>query len=172
MAINTISNQQKKTNLKQHFMIKTRKIKIMTLIALMFFCGTIYAQNKTKDVAYLKSNIDSFFKIYEEESPDKAIDYLYSDEIFKNDIALKGALNNMKSQLNNATEVIGEYFGYELLETEVKGKTIISFSYLVKYHRQPILFIFIFYKPNDKWNLYNFTYSDGVEDSIIEGFKN
>jgi hypothetical protein len=45
------------------------------------------------------------------------------------------------------------------------------YSYLVKYDRQPLRFIFKFYKPNDKWVLYSYALDDSLDDEIQEAAK-
>ncbi len=45
------------------------------------------------------------------------------------------------------------------------------YSYLVKYDRQPLRFIFKFYKLNDKWVLYSYALDDSLDDEIQEAAK-
>lgn len=39
---------------------------------------------------------------------------------------------------------------------------------MIKYDRQPIRFLFIFYRASEKWQLQNFRYDDDFETEIIE----
>lgn len=48
-------------------------------------------------------------------------------------------------------DYIGKYYGYEIITTKKFSESFELHSYLVKSDRQPIRFIFKFYKPNDKW---------------------
>ena len=68
---------------------------------------------------------------------------------------LKSTINNMKSQLNSAESVLGKYYGYELIEIEKTGKSLIGYSYLVKYERNPMTFVMVYYKLDKFWTLLN-----------------
>lgn len=66
---------------------------------------------------------------------------------------------------------MGKYHGQELITTKKFSESFILYSYLEKYDRQPIRFIFKFYKPDDKWVLYSYALDDGLDDEIQEAAK-
>jgi hypothetical protein len=65
-----------------------------------------------------------------------------------------------------ATDVVGNYYGQELISTkQVRGRLKV-YSYLLKYDRQPVRFIFKFYKAHDKWMLYGFKFDDDMDAEL------
>jgi hypothetical protein len=66
---------------------------------------------------------------------------------------------------------MGKYYGNEIIITKKFSESFILYSYLVKYDRQPMRFIFKFYKPNDKWVLYSYALDDNLDNEIQEAAK-
>jgi len=64
--------------------------------------------------------------------------------------------------------LLGKYHGFEKIVRKELGESLVLESYLVKYDRQPLRFTFKFYKPNDKWILFNFQYDEDVDEELSE----
>lgn len=138
-------------------------MKRLLFILLISISGNIFAQSEPQKL------IDSFFKTYEKDAG-KAVQDLYATnkwtEIVKDDI------ENVVETVNKFTEsYMGKYNGYEIITTKKFSESFILYSYLVKYDRQPIRFIFKFYKPSDKWVLYSYSLDDNLDDEIQEVAK-
>jgi hypothetical protein len=100
---------------------------------------------------------------------DKAIELLYISNpwiLYKTD-----DIKQIKSKLTNLTDLVGEYQGNELLTEYVVAKRYAYLYYFVAYDRQPIKFVFEFYKPKDKWMIYSFSFNAEMTDEIEQGIK-
>jgi len=81
------------------------------------------------------------------------------------------AIQNLKSQLGNLQPLVGEYYGFEPITIKSAGKSFVLYSFLVKYDRQPIRFTFEFYKPQDKWRVFSFSFDEELDDEVEEAAK-
>lgn len=113
--------------------------------------------------------IKNFFTDYAK-NPAVAIDNLYSTNPWSNRI--KDGIENIKKEINGYTlDYVGKYYGYELIAKKQAGESLILYSYMVKYDRQPLRFIFILYKPDNKWTLFSFKIDSQMDDEIEQGAK-
>ncbi|EDM44857.1 hypothetical protein SCB49_02014 [unidentified eubacterium SCB49] len=138
-------------------------MKKLLFLLLISTSGTLFAQSNSQEL------IDKFFTTYEKDAG-KAVKELYATnkwtERIQDDIEkIIGAVNNFSENY------MGEYYGYELITKKKFSESLELYSYLVKYDRQPIRFIFKFYKPNDKWVLLSYALDDGLDDEIEEAAK-
>lgn len=137
-----------------------------TLFLILFvIIGTIHIAAQTP-----QEIIDSFFKIYQTNSPVKALDDLYTHAPWlkeKNE-----NIENLKIKFNNLKNNVGEYRGHELLGEKNIKNTFVIYTYLVKYENNPILFTFEFYKPNKDWTVYSFAYDDSFVSDLEKNSKN
>lgn len=105
--------------------------------------------------------IKKFFKEWED-NPDIALDNLYSSNPFYTSIKEEG--ENLKTEAKANTVELGKYSGYELIAKKKTTESYVTYYYLVKYARQPLRFIFRFYKPTEKWVFQGFTFDDDIDD--------
>ena len=125
--------------------------------------GNLIAQSGPQEL------INSFFGTYEKD-PGKAVKDLYATNIWNERI--KDDIDKIIGTVNGFTEsYMGKYYGQELITTKKFSESFVLYSYLVKYDRQPIRFIFKFYKPDDKWVLYSYALDDSLDDEIQEAAK-
>ncbi len=104
-----------------------------------------------------------FFNLFKEKNS-SSLDYIFSTNKWLNQTEVTG----VKKKLDTLVSQLGTYQGYELITEKGLGKNYILYSYLVKYDRQPIRFIFIYYKPTDKWQLQNFQFDYEFETELRE----
>ena len=124
---------------------------------------TTYSQNLPDEI------IKKFFNEYPKNS-DKAIDDIYATNIWTTRI--KDGIENIKKEINSYTiDYVGKYYGYELIARKQFSESFILYSYMVKYDRQPMRFIFKLYKPSDKWTLYSFSIDSDLDSEIQEAAK-
>lgn len=111
----------------------------------------VFSQNLPED------KVNQFFKSFEI-SPDNAIDELMSSNPWLN--GNQGGINQLKVQLKSSMEIVGTYRGFEKISEIKKGESIVQFIYISKHDRQPLRFIFTFYKPEKEWRILNFLFDD------------
>lgn len=138
-------------------------MKRLLFILLISISGNIFAQSQPQNL------IDSFFKTYEKDAG-KAVKELYATNKWTE--RAKDDIEKIVGTVNGFTEnYMGKYNGYEIITTKKFSESFILYSYLVKYDRQPLRFIFKFYKPSDKWVLYAYALDDSLDDEIQEAAK-
>ena len=136
--------------------------KLLFIIAL-FASGSVYAQDTPDEL------IDKFFKTYETDAG-QALRDLYKTNRWTERI--QDQIEKLVNTVNGLTvDYIGDYYGNELIITKRLSDSFVLYSYLIKYDRQPLRFIFEFYKPNDKWVLYAFKMDDKINNEVEEAAK-
>ncbi|NCP91188.1 MAG: hypothetical protein GW827_13330 [Flavobacteriales bacterium] len=138
-------------------------MKRILIVLMILASGNLIAQSGPQEL------INSFFGTYEKD-PGKAVKDLYATNIWNERI--KDDIDKIIGTVNGFTEsYMGKYYGQELITTKKFSESFVLYSYLVKYDRQPIRFIFKFYKPDDKWVLYSYALDDSLDDEIQEAAK-
>jgi len=136
-----------------------KKIYFPFLIVLITISISANAQNNS-----YKALPDSFFTVVSQQGNDAAIDYIFKTNKY---LRLKLANNiKIKNELNNIVKLLGEYYGAELVKTDELSKSYVKLYYLARYDRQPLLFIFTMYKPNDKWRIQQLQFSEKIAEML------
>lgn len=104
-----------------------------------------------------EEKVSQFFKSYEI-SPDKAIDELMFNNPWLN--GNEASVNQVKIRLKSSIELVGPYYGFEKVSEVKKGESFVQLIYFGKHDRQPLRFIFTFYKPEKEWRIQNFFFDD------------
>lgn len=139
-------------------MKKLSLIAIVTLLSL-----TLSGQTNPDDL------ISNFFKEYAK-TPSKAVEEIYATNPWTTRI--QDGIERMKNEVNKYTiDYVGKYYGYELITKKQFSESFVLYSYMVKYDRQPMRFIFKLYKPNDKWTLFSFKIDSDLDDEIEQAAK-
>lgn len=133
-------------------------MKKFAVVLFLLFTGSSI-NNFAFSQAEVEGIVESFFDKYEQSNSD-AIDYLFSTNEWME--GNKDGINQIKIQLRNFLELVGEYHGYEKVSEILKGESLTQLTYFVKYDRQPIRFIFVFYNPNNEWRIQNFLFDDKI----------
>ena len=138
-------------------------MKKIILISIILISLTTKAQTSPQIL------IDNFFETYKIDAG-KAVKELY--ETNKWTERIKDDIEKIISAVNGFNEnFMGKYYGKEIITTKKFAESFELYSYMVKYERQPIRFIFKFYKPNSKWVLYSFAFDDSLDTEIQEAAK-
>lgn len=134
------------------------------LICLLLYSKSILAQNDPQKI------IEEFFVKYKDKNSDIALDYLFSTNKWMD--SSKDQIENVKFKITSTVvKAMGEYYGSELITKMNVGDKILNYTYLLRYDRQPIRFNFLFYCPNGKWQLQNFSFDDKIADELEEASK-
>ena len=138
-------------------------MKKLLLVLLISTTGSLFAQNSPQIL------IDNFFKTYENDAG-KAVQELYATNEWT--VRIKDDIDKIVATVNGFTEsYMGKYYGYEIITKKKFAESFELYSYMVKYDRQPLRFIFKFYKPNDTWVLYSYAIDDSLDTEIQEAAK-
>jgi hypothetical protein len=111
-----------------------------------------------------KELVNKFFTTYKS-NKEKAVRDLYATNKWTE--TAKEGIEKVVTTVNGFTKsYMGEYSGYETIEIKKISPSYEIHSYLVKYGRQPVRYLFKFYKPKGKWLLFSFSLDDGVDKKL------
>ncbi len=145
-------------------MNRVKLVKLYIAIILFSISFTGFGQSTPKEI------VSNFFTEYQNDGASKALDDLYSNNIWMN--RATDAITKLKQQLGTLNEdYVGKFYGYELIVEKKLSDSFILMSYLVKFDRQPIRFTFQFYKPDKEWRTHSFKYDGGIDEEIEESAK-
>ncbi|MEK6152143.1 hypothetical protein WIW50_02730 [Flavobacteriaceae bacterium 3-367] len=137
-------------------------MRILLIAITLILAEQGFSQDAKKEI------LDNFFEIYKEDTSE-ALDYLYGTTKWVD--ANGESVKQLKGQLKQYGELVGEYHGEEFVYEGKIGNSFVTYIYLVKYERQPFRFTFEFYKANDKWIVYSFKFDDSFDDDLEEIMK-
>jgi hypothetical protein len=104
-----------------------------------------------------------FLEVYATKPMD-AIDQLFAD--VKKNKQVNDDITAIKKNLKVTIDQDGDYNGYELITEKGIGNTVKLLSYIVKYDKQPVRFVFVFYKPKDAWKIYTFQFNTNLDEEL------
>lgn len=138
----------------------TKFFRLLFVSALFFLFGHQYvsAQEQAEDVT------KKFFETFEKSGSDAAIDFVFSTNKWL--AGDKASVDGIKTQFSKGIAIIGQYYGYELIDKKSAGENFVVLTYVLRYDRQPIKFIFILYRPNQKWQIQNLKLDDRLDDDM------
>lgn len=136
-----------------------QKVKlILTMCLALLFSVSMQSQEG-------KELLDKFFVQYEAEGSNVALDSLFATNRWF--AAKEDVVANVKAQLAGSVSLMGQYFGFELMEAKMASDCLVKYTYILKYERQPLRFVFTLYKSRDRWQMLNFVYSDSFNDDVF-----
>ncbi len=133
---------------------------LLTLCPLLLFICTTKAQVQEQNPTDISKK---FFEIYTAKPMD-AIDYLFSD--VKKIRQVSDDITAIKKNLKMTIDQGGVNNGYELITEKNVGNNFKLQSYMVKYDKQPVRFIFIYYRPKDAWKIYTFQFNTNMDEEL------
>lgn len=110
--------------------------------------------------------IDEFFKTLADGRGEEAVLELYESSPYAE--LIKDDIDNLAFQLSNMKRVYGGYKTHETLIHKVVAERYAYLMFFVAYDRQPFKFEMHFYRPDEVWVLQNFSFSDDIDDDIVE----
>ena len=113
--------------------------------------------------------LERFFNKYRYNSQE-AVDFIFSkNPVFAGEAAQQA--QQIKDKLAQAVPVLGKYYGREPITKQQIGSSLVLYSYLIQYERQPIRFTFKFYKPLREFILLGFSFDDNLSDELEKAAK-
>ena len=150
--------------------MKIRAIIICALLLVMMVAAAFVVKSSTIiEGDDYHDIIVTFFSKIKIGEVDNAIDFLYSSNPWTS--YMIDDIKQVKSQMIKLTDLVGDYQGYELLTEHVVAKRYAYLYYFIAYERQPIKFVFEFYKPKYKWMIYGFSFNAELTNEIEQGIK-
>ena len=138
----------------------------MRFLAVLVFCLSLLFSSAQTSIDEITTE---FFSLYSK-SPQKAIDYAFSSNKWMMD-RKKDTVESIKRKVAGDIELLGKYYGYEKITSKSIGDSFVLVSFMVKYDRQPIRFTFVFYMPDNKWQLQNFKYDVALDEELEEAAR-
>ncbi|MDJ0750575.1 MAG: hypothetical protein QNJ11_13905 [Woeseiaceae bacterium] len=139
---------------------------LVSLLASMLIYGTSVASENQRP--YLK-DVDKFFELMDEGKPEEALLGVYLSSPFKGE--LEATMRNVAFQLANLNRTHGEYQSHEVLIHKVVAERFAYLMFFVAYDRQPFKVEFQFYRPDEEWFFHKFSFSDNIDDELVEAAK-
>jgi hypothetical protein len=107
---------------------------------------------------------ERFFDIYGSQGPKQALEFVFST----NKWMIENQTSEVKIKLIDLTKQLGTYQGNEFISKKSIGENYVLYSFLIRYDRQPVRFLLIYYKPDNNWQLQNFQYDVNLDTELIE----
>jgi hypothetical protein len=112
-----------------------------------------------------KTNIDKFFKDIASDGTDAAVAQAFASNKWMSQSS--DAIKNLQDQMATLTpETFGNYQGFEVVKEKKLGESYFFYVVMAKFDRQPIRFIFEYYKPSAKWVLHGLSFDVKMEEEF------
>ena len=134
----------------------------MTALCLLAvnFTTALPQSSSAQDVADPRQWIESVLSILVNVGEDAAIQRIENESfIGKNNAA---GFVKIKVLVSGQAKIAGPATGFEFISMENWGNSLKRYIYLVKRARQPVVWLFSFYKPEDAWRLVSFRFEGQV----------
>jgi hypothetical protein len=141
----------------------------MTIAKISFLACFLFLMKATSAQQSPEEIVKIFFEKYKVGNTDSALDYLFGTNKFF--LEAKEQTDNLKLKLKQSYASRGSYFGNELLGKKTAGSSVVMFTYVVKHDREPLLFRFTFYKPQNTWTIYTFKFNSTIDEELEEASK-
>lgn len=136
---------------------------LLLLLTTLVLASPLFSQSNPEEI------LTPFFKEYAK-NPAKAVEDIYATNPWT--ARIRDGIEAMKNEVNKYTpEYVGKYYGYDLITKKQLTDCFLLYSYIIKYDRQPMRFIFKLYKPNDKWMLLSFKIDSELDDEMEQAAK-
>lgn len=110
--------------------------------------------------------IDAFFARLAAGEHAEAVDGLYGASPLAPDLA--GQLDELKDQLTEIAAVLGEYLGHERIVLQPLGERFVYAWHVAHFEKRPIQVHFSFYKPRDRWFVFQLAYDQALATTARE----
>ncbi|MEO6150329.1 MAG: hypothetical protein ABIN95_03915 [Mucilaginibacter sp.] len=127
-----------------------------------------YCSHNRSENPEITKNIKLFFEKYRSDGPVKAVDFISATNKL---ISSGDQIASLKVKLDSLHHKLGNYRGYGQITRKYVADDLYLCSYLVKYERQPLRFVFIFYRPDKNWILQSFSFDTDVVSELEESGK-
>ncbi len=148
-----------KSHLKCGFETINKTMKIIIIIFTLISLNIFSQENDLNTIP------TKFFAVFKDKGSDAAIDYIYSTNSYMK--PNMPANLKIKAELKKITSMLDDYYGYELIKEQKLGNSYVKQTYMARFKRQPIRFIFVLYKANETWQLQQFKFDDKLSKMFL-----
>jgi hypothetical protein len=124
------------------------------------------AEEREAAPASYDDQIDAFFARLAAGEHAEAVDGLYAASPLAPDLA--GQLGELKDQLAEIAAVLGEYLGPERIVLQPLGERFVYAWHVAHFEKRPIQVHFSFYKPRDRWFVFQLAYDQALATTARE----
>jgi hypothetical protein len=139
--------------------------------ALLGMSGMAVAQEaeEARPALSYQEQVDAFFARLAAGETGEAIDDLYAGHPQME--ALADQVGQLREQLTGLSERVGAYLGSERLAEEPVSERFVYLWYLAYFENQPLQFHFSFYRPKDRWTVFQLAYDEALTTLAKERTK-
>lgn len=123
--------------------------------------GAIAAQEEAATPpASWEAQVDAFFARVAEGERAEAVDALYAGSPLAEELG--DQLEELKAQFAELPEAVGEYLGHERIAVQPLGERFVYAWHLAYFEDRPFQLHFSFYRPKDRWVIFQLAFDQGV----------
>ncbi|HUF78350.1 MAG TPA: hypothetical protein VMR44_05480 [Thermoanaerobaculia bacterium] len=139
--------------------------------ALLGVSGAAVAQEaaEARPALSYQEQVDAFFARLAAGESGEAIDDLYAGHPQME--ALADQVGLLREQLTGLSERVGAHLGSERLAEERISERFVYLWYLAYFENQPLQFHFSFYRPKDRWTVFQLAYDEALTTLAKERAK-
>ncbi|HSL84226.1 MAG TPA: hypothetical protein VLF66_15745 [Thermoanaerobaculia bacterium] len=136
--------------------------------ALTGAAGALAAQDRPEEAppASYDEQIDAFFLKLAAGEHAEAVDGLYGGSPIAAELG--DQLGDLKNQLGEIASVVGEYVGRERIAVQPLGERFVYAWYVAYFDKRPLQVHFSFYKPRDRWLVFQLSYDQALASTARE----
>lgn len=127
------------------------------------------AEEAPRPALSYQEQVDAFFARLAAGESGEAIDDLYAGHPQME--ALADQVGLLREQLTGLSERVGAYLGSERLAEERISDRFVYLWYLAYFENQPLQFHFSFYRPKDRWTVFQLAYDEALTTLAKERAK-
>lgn len=110
--------------------------------------------------ASYEEQIDAFFARVAAGEHAEAIDGLYAGSPLASELG--DQLEELKAQLGELAGMVGPYLGQERIAVQPLGERFVYVWHVAYFEKRPFQMHFSFYKPQDRWLVFQLAYDQGM----------
>ncbi len=132
---------------------------VLFVLFTIFICGIQAQSNEPEKI------VKNFFDLYKQNRIEQALDYLFSSNpvLYNKSESIK----NLKNTFTNIEKVLGSFKDYTISYSQEHFESLKIIIIYVRYEKQPLRLLFVFYKPENRWITYRFEIDTKFPENFI-----
>lgn len=142
------------------FLTKQHALMLLTILLLSTFTQPLLANEATD------KTVQTFFTQLSQKNPDEAAKTLVGTRDVGRFEDLTDQLKKLKSSLTGLSTKVGPYAGNEQIAEKAIGSRFVHVQYLAYFEREPVHFIFSFYRYKKEWQVFDFSFNYKFSEQV------